>query len=54
MKKMCAIVAAMIAFSTVSTITIFADEVQQKLPAIKEAVKELPEMKQLEIGRAHV
>lgn len=48
MKKMCAIVAAMIAFSTVSTITIFADEVQQKLPAIKEAVKELPEMKQLE------
>lgn len=48
MKKMCAIVAAMIAFSTVSTITIFADEVQQKLPAIEKAVKELPEMKQLE------
>ena len=45
---MCAIVAAMIAFSTVSTITIFADEVQQKLPAIEKAVKELPEMKQLE------
>lgn len=44
MKKMCAILAAMMAFSTVSTMTIFADEVQQKLPLIKE----LPEMKELE------
>ncbi|NDO46514.1 copper amine oxidase N-terminal domain-containing protein [Clostridium sp. MD294] len=44
MKKMCAILATMIAFSTVSTMTIFADEVQQKLPL----VKELPEMKELE------
>lgn len=44
MKKMYAILAAMIAFSTVSTMTIFAEETQQKLPV----VKELPEMKDVE------
>ena len=32
MKKIYAILAAMLAFSTIGGMTIFADEVQQKLP----------------------
>ena len=43
MKKMCAILAMLTAFSAVGTIGVFAEEVQKKLPALEQAQKEAKE-----------